>query len=165
MAPSSRFLALKMLHHIPFDQVDCLVELGPGTGAFTPFLLEKMKPDSTLILLELNEAFHAELIARFKDPRAIILHGSATDLPHILKQYNIPNVDCVLSSLPLAIFPKPLAESILNVSRNCLRKGGHYIQFQYSLQSRKKIQGLFGNLKLGFTPWNFPPAFVYTCTK
>lgn len=165
LAPSSRFLAKKMLQHIPFEQVKVLVELGPGTGAFTPFLLERMKSDASLILIELNEVFYDELLNKIKDPRAIIVHGSATDLPEILKKLNLEKVDCVLSSLPLAIFTPQLAESILRASKDALNDGGHYIQFQYSLQSRKKIHRQFGNLKLAFTPLNFPPAFVYTCTK
>lgn len=165
LAPSSRFLAKKMLQHIPFDKAKVLVELGPGTGAFTPCLLDKMKSDAVLILIELNEVFYHELLNTIKDPRAMIVHGSATDLPEILKKLNLEKVDCVLSSLPLAIFTPQLAESILQASKDALNDGGLYIQFQYSLQSRKKVHRQFGNLQLAFTPLNFPPAFVYTCTK
>ena len=165
IVPSSRFLAKKMLQNIPFDKVNVLVELGPGTGAFTPFLLDRMKSDAALILIELNEAFYRELVHKIKDPRAIIVHGSATDLPEILKKLNLEKVDCIISSLPLAIFSHELSKSILQASKAVLHQGGHFIQFQYSLQSRKKIFRQFGNLKLSFTPLNFPPAFVYTCTK
>ena len=35
MAPSSKFLAKKMLARIAFDQAKVIVELGPGTGVFT----------------------------------------------------------------------------------------------------------------------------------
>jgi len=100
MAPSSRFLAKKMLQHIPFDKVKVLVELGPGTGAFTPFLLDRMNGNATLILIELNDEFYQELVNKIKDPRAIIVHGSATDLPEIHKKLNHEKVDCWLSSLP-----------------------------------------------------------------
>jgi phospholipid N-methyltransferase len=165
MVPSSRFLAKKMLQHIPFETAKTLVELGPGIGAFTPFLLESMRPGASLILIELNEVFYHELLGKIKDQRAIIIHGSATDLPEILKNLYIDKVDCVISSLPLAILTPQLSERILTASKTVLNEGGQYIQFQYSLQSRRKIKRLFGNLKLGFTPWNFPPAFVYTCTK
>lgn len=165
MAPSSRFLAKKMLQHIPFNKVKVLVELGPGTGAFTPFLLDRMNANATLILIELNEVFYHELVNKIKDSRVIIVHGSATDLPEILKKLNLEKVDCVLSSLPLAIFTPQLAERVLHASKDALNHGGLYIQFQYSLQSKKKIFRQFGNLKLAFTPLNFPPAFVYTCTK
>jgi len=165
LAPSSRYLAQKMLRHIPFDTAEVIVELGPGTGAFTPYLLQKMKAGSTLILLELNEVFYKELLDKFNDPRLIILHGSATDLPNYLDQLKIAQVDCILSSLPLAILPPDISNTILDCSKKALKTGGYFIQFQYSWQSRKKIARLYGNLSLGFTPWNFPPAWVYTCRK
>jgi phospholipid N-methyltransferase len=154
-----------MLQNIPFDKVNVMVELGPGTGAFTPFLLDRMKPDAVLILIELNDTFYRELVHKIKDPRAIIVHGSATDLPELLQSLNLEKVDCILSSLPLAIFSHELSNRILQASKAVLHQGGHFVQFQYSLQSRKKIFRQFGNLKLSFTPLNFPPAFVYTCTK
>lgn len=165
IVPSSRFLAKKMLQNIPFDKVNVAVELGPGTGAFTPFLLNSMKSDATLILIELNEVFYRELVHKIKDPRAIILHGSATDLPELLQSLNLEKLDCILSSLPLAILSHELSDRILQASKSVLNEGGYFVQFQYSLQSRKKIFRQFGNLKIGFTPLNFPPAFVYTCTK
>ena len=35
LAPSSRFLAAKMLNHLPIEKASIIVELGPGTGVFT----------------------------------------------------------------------------------------------------------------------------------
>ena len=57
MSPSSRFLANKMLENINFDEAKVIVELGPGTGVFTHVLLEKMRPDATLLVFELNTEF------------------------------------------------------------------------------------------------------------
>ena len=35
VAPSSRWLARKMIEAIRFNRCKCIVEYGPGTGAFT----------------------------------------------------------------------------------------------------------------------------------
>jgi phospholipid N-methyltransferase len=65
----------------------------------------------------------------------------------------------------LANFPETLTQTILKASKDALLPNGKYIQFQYSLQAKKEIETIFGEAQISFTPLNFPPAFVYTCTK
>ena len=65
VAPSSRFLAAKMLKQIPFDRCETIVEFGPGTGAFTGYIQEKMQPNARLIIIELNEIFCRDLIQKY----------------------------------------------------------------------------------------------------
>ncbi|NDB36212.1 MAG: hypothetical protein EB023_12950 [Flavobacteriia bacterium] len=72
ITPSSRFLAKKIIQRIPFDRCEIFVELGPGTGAFTTSLLNKMSPTSQLILIELNEVFYKALQDSFQDPRVTV---------------------------------------------------------------------------------------------
>ena len=40
--PSSKFLAAKMLNHIPLENTKLIIELGPGTGIFTEKIIEKI---------------------------------------------------------------------------------------------------------------------------
>ncbi len=165
VAPSSRFLAAKMLKQIPFNRCETIVEFGPGTGAFTGYIQEKMMPNARLIIIELNEIFYHDLVQKFTRPNTEIIQGSATDLSKILSERGIPHADCIISSLPLAIFHESLRESILTSAHQCLSMGGHFVQFQYSLQSKKAIQRHFNHMNLAFTPLNLPPAFVYSCKK
>jgi phospholipid N-methyltransferase len=165
VAPSSRFLAAKMLKHIPFERCETIVEFGPGTGAFTGYIQKKMKPNARLIIIELNETFCHDLSQKFSNTHTEIIQGSATDLSNILAARGIQNADCIISSLPLAIFDEKLREQILTAAHNCLSPEGHFVQFQYSLQSKKAIQRHFNHMNLAFTPLNFPPAFVYSCKK
>ena len=165
ITPSSRFLAKKITQRIHFDRCDILVELGPGTGAFTTSLLEKMRPTSKLILIELNDVFFKTLQDSFQDPRITVVHGSATELKPILTQLGIAQADCIISSLPLAIFPKSVVNQLLTSAYDALKEEGCFVQFQYSLQYKKRIAKLYGNIHVAFTAINFPPAFVYTCTK
>lgn len=165
MAPSSRFLAEKMLENIDFQSAHVLIELGPGTGVFTDKILKKMRPDAKLLVFELNDNFYASLKKRITDSRVILIHDSAEKIEKYLTENNLMEADVVLSSLPLANFPSELRDAILRVSHKTLKDSGVYIQFQYSLQSKKHIQKVFPHISIKFTPFNFPPAFVYTCKK
>jgi phosphatidylethanolamine/phosphatidyl-N-methylethanolamine N-methyltransferase len=165
MAPSSRFLADKMLNHIDFNNTKVIIELGPGTGVFTDRILKMMRNDAVLLVFELNDDFYATLKKRITDSRVHIIHDTAEKIESYLNEFNIEKADVVISSLPLANFPSDLRKSILSASHNSLTDLGKYVQFQYSLQSKRQIKNIFNKVDISFTPFNFPPAFVYTCKK
>jgi phosphatidylethanolamine/phosphatidyl-N-methylethanolamine N-methyltransferase len=165
MTPSSRFLASKMLENIDFSSSRILVELGPGTGVFTEKILKKLNPDAHLLVFELNELFYNALKVKISDPRVILIHDSAEHISEQLAYHGFEKADGVISSLPLANFPETLKNTILDKTYKSLKSGGLYIQFQYSLVSKKLLKKIFGNVHVTFTPFNFPPAFIYTCKR
>lgn len=165
MRPSSRFLADKMLKNIDFKRAKLILELGPGTGVFTKKILEKMPLDARLIVFELNTDFYNLLKNEIQDNRMILIHDSAEKITEHVKNEGFLFADYVISSLPLANFPRKLTENILKESYHILKNQGKYIQFQYSLLSKTKLHSQFQNTHISFTPFNFPPAFVYTCVK
>lgn len=165
LSPSSRFLAKKMVDHLPLKDANVIVELGPGTGVFTHRIIEKMGKSTQLIVIELNDEFYISLKKQFQHLSNVhVFHRSAEDIPEILKELHLDTTDYVISSLPLAMFPKELARKILDTSKKVLQPQGKYIQFQYSLQSKNALKTVFSNVKLSFTVLNIPPAFVYTCS-
>lgn len=165
MTPSSRFLATKMLENIDFEDSRVVIELGPGTGVFTEKIIGKLHPDARLLVFELNDLFYNALSLKIVDSRVILIHDSAEKISEYLALYNLESVDAIISSLPLANFPEELKDNILETAFSCLAPGGKFIQFQYSLISRKKLERIFDNVDVTFTPLNFPPAFVYTCLR
>lgn len=165
MAPSSRFLAKKMLKNIDFSLDKVIVELGPGTGVFTKEIIQKMAPDARLLVFELNDNFYKALKKSIHDERVILIHDTAEKIQHYLTENKFTHADCIISSLPLSNFPKQLRESILVSSKNALKDDGKYIQFQYTLQIKRQINRVFPKIAIEFTPLNFPPAFVLTCKK
>lgn len=165
MSPSSRFLAKKMLESIDFSQAKVIVELGPGTGVFTRRMLEDLRPDGVLLVFELNDSFMNALRKEFTDPRVHLIHDSAEKIGEYLMKMGLKQADCVVSSLPLANFPDDLKMRILRESHQVMHDQSLYVQFQYSLNAKKAIKSLFPNVRITFTPANFPPAFVYTCKK
>jgi len=164
VASSSKHLVKRMIAPIDFDNAKIIIEFGAGLGVFTKGLLKNMKPDSKLISYEINDNFF-EKLEEIKDDRLVLIKKSVTELKQYVKENNIEKVDYIVSGLPLAIFKKELVDEILTMSHDLLRKGGKYIQFQYSTTSKAVLKKHFGNLKLNFTPLNIPPAFIYACEK
>lgn len=164
LSPSSSFLAKKMLEPIHFDTAKCIVEFGPGTGVFTHKLLEKMNPDAILLVFEINPAFIEEL-KNIKDTRLIVINDSAEKIQEYLKKHQQQSADYIISSLPFAMIPDEVVHAILTNSDTALSKEGKYIQFQYSLNAKKKLESYFSRVTLDFTLLNLPPAFIYVCEK
>jgi phosphatidylethanolamine/phosphatidyl-N-methylethanolamine N-methyltransferase len=165
MTPSSRFLAAKMLNHIPIKDAKVVVELGPGTGVFTEKILEMLGANTQLIVVELNDDFFNTLENKFHHPNLHLKHGSADQIEFYLKELGFDKADLIISSLPLANFPSELRNNVIETAKNCLDNNGRFVQFQYSLQSLKTLKRNFHTVKVNFTAFNFPPAFVYTCSK
>lgn len=165
LTPSSRFLASKMLENIDYSKIKVIVELGPGTGVFTRKIVKKLPDDVFFLVFELNEEFYLQLKKEFNQPNVVIIHDSADQILKYLKEYNFVSADIIISSLPFANFDESLRSSILSKVYETLHEDGKFIQFQYSLQSKKALKSLFKEVKIGFTALNIPPAFVYTCVK
>ncbi len=165
MIPSSRFLAAKMLNHIPIKDAKVVIELGPGTGVFTEKIIEKLGANTQLIVVELNDDFYNTLQSKLHHPNLHLRHGSADQIGIYLKELGFEKADLIISSLPLANFPSELRKKVIETSKNCLEDNGKFIQFQYSLQSFKSLKRNFHTVKVNFAALNFPPAFVYTCSN
>ena len=159
LAPSSKFLVKKMLREVDFSKDITLLELGPGTGAITNQILEQLSPNSKLICLELNEQFCSDL-KKNGSRQLEIVQGSAEEIEKHFKDHNF---DYVVSGLPLAIFKKDAVKGILNSCAGVLNPKGKFIQFQYSLASKKTLQSVFSKVDVSLAALNLPPAVIYTC--
>jgi phospholipid N-methyltransferase len=163
VAPSTKFLGEKMLENVDFDTTKLFIELGPGNGVFTDIIMNRMADDAKLLVFELNDEFYHSLYDRINDPRVQVIHDSAEFIEKYLEEGE--KMDCVISSLPLMVFPEQLRKSVVSASYDALKPEGKYIQFQYSLQSKKLLEATYKKVSIKFTIKNFPPAFVYTCLK
>ena len=150
---------------IDFDKADVIVELGPGNGVFTKELLKLMHPKARLLSFELSNNFYEHINANIKDDRLVLVNDSADKVEHYLAIEGVHKVDYVVSSLPLAVIPEEVKESVLNSCVKLLGEEGKYIQFQYSLNAKKLLKSKFKNVKYKFTAVNIPPAFVYSCSN
>jgi len=153
-----------MLKPIHFNEARCIVEFGPGTGVFTHKLLEKMSPDSKLLVFEINPAFHEELMT-IKDSRLIVINDSAEKIDNYLILHQQEKADYIISSLPFAMIPDEVVDVILKKSFEVLAAKGKFIQFQYSLNALSRLKAIYSKVKINFTFLNLPPAFIFICSK
>jgi phospholipid N-methyltransferase len=77
-----------------FEPWSTVVELGPGTGAFTELLLERLDERGRLLALEISDTNIDVLRRRF--PRCRAIHDSAENLPRHLSRRR---ADCIISGL------------------------------------------------------------------
>jgi phospholipid N-methyltransferase len=161
-APSSRFMARKILSGIDWDRAKCVVELGAGTGPITAELVKRARPDTKMLVIELDPDLAARLKSRF--PNVDVVQGDASQFDKLLAARGIHNVDHVLSGLPLPSFPAPLRDGILSTSARMLAPGGTFRQLTVMPWVYYKLyRGYFEDVRFKFVPMNLPPGGVYVC--
>lgn len=170
--PSSPALARRIVDSARVREAARVVELGPGSGAFTGTILSSLKPDAKFLAIEKSEALADEVARRF--PSARVRHGCATELSAHLREEDFGSPESVVSGLPWAVFPDGLQRTILGELRSTLAPGATFSTFAYfgphNLPSGRKFRSVlhetFSSVRR--TPVvlaNFPPAFVYVCTR
>ena len=161
VAPSGRALARLITADLPAPDKP-IIELGPGTGAFTQALIARGVPEDRLALVEADPEFARRLAARF--PRARVLTMDAMHLGETADLFGEP-VGAILSGLPLLSMPVETVGAILRGAFRHLGPGGHLYQFTYLPRCpvpQRVLQDLqLETLRVGCAWANLPPAFVY----
>lgn len=163
--PSSRFLMRRVVREARVDRARLVVELGPGTGGSTRALLRTMRPDATLLAVEINPRFARLIATSIRDPRLIVHVGSAEDITGALKAHGLPAPDVVLSGIPFSTMPKGLGLSIVREVHHGLAPGGRFVAYQ--VRDRVEILGrqIFGPARVQTELLNMPPMRVYRWEK
>lgn len=164
LAPCSPAAVKKMVKPVDFNKTNVIVELGGGTGAVTKEILKAAKPGTKIFVFETNPNF-VKVLKELGGDRLGVINDSAVNMPGRLKSFGLQKTDYVISTLPLALMDNQTKEKIFDGVNEVLQPGGYYVQIQYSLISKKEIDRKFHNVKLDFTPFNFPPAFFYICER
>jgi phosphatidylethanolamine/phosphatidyl-N-methylethanolamine N-methyltransferase len=167
VAPSGRQLAKLMVSKLGPQPSEIIVELGPGTGAFTRELLAQGVEPTNLILVEFNKEFVKFLRGEF--PAMRIVEGPAQDLPQLLKTLGQASVKKIISGIPLRSMKPAECRHIAMAVAAALKPGGIFVQFSYFKASPipKAVAaeaGLAGQCAGGVLN-NVPPAFVWQYTK
>ncbi|MBE7463338.1 MAG: methyltransferase domain-containing protein [Planctomycetes bacterium] len=187
IAPSSRFLARAMARALPkpatIRRGFRVLEVGPGTGAFTKAVVRHLKGQGRLDLYEISPRFAAHLEERIANDRCYeamrrrirVFQSDVRELPAK------PSYNAILSGLPLNNFTPEEVEGFFEHFRALLRPGGTLTYFEYlairelqapfrSRESRKRLKGV-REVVSGFikryefqsriVPLNVPPAVVH----
>lgn len=161
-APSSRFMARRIVDGIDFSKAKCIVELGAGTGPITRELVRHIQPHTKLLTIELDKDLAARLKSRF--PMVDVVNGDACEFDKLLAERGIPQVDHVISGLPLPSFPEQLRNGIMSAAARTLAPGGTFRQLTVMPWVYLKLyKSYFSNVRFSLVPWNLPPGGVYVC--
>ncbi|MBN1441869.1 MAG: methyltransferase domain-containing protein, partial [Planctomycetes bacterium] len=129
VAPSSRWLARRMVEDMRLGAARTVVELGPGTGAFTEEIERRLPAGVNLLALELDPVFAAGLRHRF--PRVDVINDSAENLVEHLRARGRAHADAIFCGLPWASFPPDLQGRIMSAVHEALRPSGRFATFAY----------------------------------
>jgi phosphatidylethanolamine/phosphatidyl-N-methylethanolamine N-methyltransferase len=165
VAPSSRFLCRAIVGKIETVPEQIVVELGPGDGVITRYILERLQPDARLVIFEINEVFVEKIRKTFNDPRLTVIHDSAENMGAHFQEMQIQKVHYFVSGIPFIMLPESLAESITGACLQFLNPKGKFIQFHYSPMMLGFYRRVFGKVDIEVVPLNIPPALVVTCEK
>ncbi len=159
---SSRFLCQTMVENIDYDKAEVIVELGAGDGVITKHILERMRPNTRLLVFEIQASF-CEIIRKIDDDRLIIIEDSAEHLHQYLKEYGFEKADAIISAIPFVVLPKKLVKKIVVTCKDNLCPNGYFMQFHYSKMLKSLYEDVFTEVEVKFVTRNIPPAFVFKC--
>lgn len=132
--PSSPGLGRALATHVAGDgRQRRILEVGPGTGAVTRWIVRYLQPDDRLDLVEVNDRFVARLRTRFETDPAFVTAADRTEIVHDRVE-NLPKepvYDVVVSGLPLNNFSVGGVQAVLATVRDCLKPDGVFSFFQY----------------------------------
>ncbi len=159
--PSSRFTITKMLTPVDWNECRLFVEYGPGVGTFCRPVLERLRRDGQLIVIDTNPLFIDYLRRTITDSRFIAVHGSATDVEAIVRAHGHDHADYVLSGLPFSTLPDGVGPAIASGTHRVLRPGGAFLVYQFTPRARAFMARHFRRIDRGLEWLNVPPCFLY----
>lgn len=169
VSPSSQALAQAMIADLPANAPASIVELGPGTGAFTGAILERVGPKARVLAMEIEPEFVA--MVRREWPAATCVCASAEQLASVVHAHGLAPVDHIISGLPFASLPALMRKRTLDGVMETLRPGGTFTQFHYlhgfamppgRAFRREMSERMGGPPKRRFVLRNIPPACVFS---
>ncbi|WP_233575912.1 class I SAM-dependent methyltransferase [Saccharopolyspora rhizosphaerae] len=172
VAPSSPHLAREIASVVPRTGSPVVVELGPGTGALSSGIANRLPAGGRHVAIELDSGMVEHLNREL--PWLEVVQGDASQLGSLLSDAGIDRVDAVVSGLPWSIFPARLQHDILQQVGSVLAPGGAFTTFAYlhalgmsgARQFRRRLDVCFDEVVTTRTVWrNVPPARTYVCRR
>jgi len=169
---SSKSLVAAMVDWIEWDRVEVAVEYGPGKGAITREILQRLRRRTTFFAIELNASFAASFRTALPDVR---LHEeSVENIAGICAERGVTKIDCVISGLPWATFSDEQQDRYLDEMLKKMPPGAQFVSFAYLVglpfasgrRFRRCLDNHFTSVETSEIVWkNLPPAVVYRCRK
>jgi phospholipid N-methyltransferase len=156
--PSSGYTIRKMLAPVDWERCQLFVEYGPGVGTFCRPVLDQLRRDGTLLVIDTNKLFIDYLNRTITDSRFIAVHGSAEDVEAIIRAHGHDHADYILSGLPFSTLPEGLGPRIAAATHRAIRPGGAFLTYQFSKAAHNLTAQHFDRVDSGFELLNILPC-------
>jgi len=125
--PSSKFLGFEMLKYLDNKKENLkILEVGPGTGVFTELIINKLKPDDILDIVEFNPDFVKILKSKYGNYKNVnIVCASIIDWKPEYKY------DYIISSLPFNIFSLEFVKKVIEHYESIVNDNANISYFEY----------------------------------
>jgi phosphatidylethanolamine/phosphatidyl-N-methylethanolamine N-methyltransferase len=172
IAPTSEAMAELLTRVVPRSGTPVVVELGPGTGAVTGVIDDRLPPDARHFAVELDPEM-AAFLAR-THPGMQVIEGDAAKLGALLAEHGVNHADAVVSGLPWSLFDDWTQAAILDQIADVITPDGAFTTFAYrhglalsaARRFRRALHDTFEEVLVTGTVWrNVPPAFAYVCRR
>ncbi|MEU6644730.1 SAM-dependent methyltransferase [Saccharomonospora sp. NPDC046836] len=170
--PSGPALAELATAGVPRTGSPIVLELGPGTGAFTEIIQQRLAGSGRHIAIELNPRFAGRLATLH--PAVDVAIADARSLQDVLAQRGIGQVDVVVSGLPWAAYAEKSQHDVLSAVVAAMQPAGVFTTFAYvharwappAQRLLRSLRSRFEEVVISRTVWaNLPPALVYFCRR
>lgn len=159
--PSSRYTIASTLEPVDWDRCKLFVEYGPGVGTFCRPVLDRLRRDGMLIVIDTNPLFIDYLKKTIADSRFVAVHGSAADVEDIVRAHGHDHADYVLSGLPFSTLPDGVGPAIASATQRVLSVGGAFLVYQFTPRARDFMAKYFRRIDSRFDWRNIPPSFIF----
>lgn len=172
IAATSPAVSRRLAEPIPATGDPLVVELGPGNGAVTEWILRRLNGRGHLMAIEIDPVF-AEMLQR-NYPTLDVAVADAGDLSTLLADRGLGTVDAVVSALPWTTFPDEQTRRILRALASSMSPDGVFTTITYTTARmmppwRRVLAALndtFETVEPSRAIWaNLPPAFVYEARR
>jgi phospholipid N-methyltransferase len=163
MTMSSQYVIKRVIKRLPKPLLR-VVEYGSGNGVMTRALLDHLSPDATLVAIESNPVFVAEL-RQIRDKRLTVIFGKVQDVLRTESE-QLSGADAVVSSIPFSFLTPDERKIVVSDTHALLTSGGSFIVFhQYSWLMREPLVEKFFETFTIFEPRNILPCFILDARK
>lgn len=170
--PTSEHVARAVAEVVPARGEPKVLELGPGTGALSGALRDRLPAGSDHFAVEIDP----ELV-RFLNsdkPWLDVIEGDARQLTRLLAGTERTQVDAVISSIPWTLLPAEQQREVLGQVAEVLKPTGVFTTVTYlttlwrsnTVAFTKLLRETFEEVLPRSAVWrNVPPARVYVCRR
>jgi len=95
-------------------------------------MLRRLRPDGTLLAIEMNRDFVRYLRRTVPDRRLHVVEGSAADAESALAARGLRHADYVVSGIPYSTMPPAVRDRILRTTHDVLHQDGAFLVYQFT---------------------------------